>query len=659
MKFRHFILIAILCFVNPVTGYADLKLPTKTFGGESYYYYKVKSKDTVEGIAKKLGISVDDILCYNPSASLGMAKKQLLFFPVDAFKTSKHTQVNTVQLSNEPVTHAVKNGETLYGIAKLYDMTVEELVVANPQAYQGVVAGDFLMIPHATGANSLTGQDMIYHTILAGESMYSVSKKYNTTIENLLRLNPGIYPNHFIEGEVLKIMPNSAEQISLEKDIVQFKPYIVQEGETYASIAKKFNLNESQLTQVNPKQKKAKKGKTIYIPKNAQKTTVVHSGTATTKELEQTYSPKMQEVFNNVHKVKDDNEINIALVLPFQLHKADAPRQAYLYTDFYKGFLLAVDSIGKKSRKKININVYDTQHNLNVTDSILALPQMKSLDVLVAPSEPKQLQRCNSFGKENGITVVNCFASKNDDYATNSRVLQINMPSSYMTAVVNSWVDKKFADYQVIFLEDPAGEDKDIYNDIKNHVIAGKKKYQTIGVSGKLSVLDLSQRMDPGSDYLFIPTSGGKAFLSKVCDALIGVKKQRFDCNVSMLGFPEYLTYLKDYKTKFQAIDTYIFSRFFSANEARKRRVEQLFKRKYNGSMIVTTPSMGLLGYDLGVYLISSLHRQGYIDSETPYFDGVQMDCQLKRASNWGGLINTCVELVHLKGTTMRESIIK
>lgn len=668
MKYKYLLLVAVTLFFGSAVSLADLKLPVKYFGNEGYYYYKVGSKDNLNAVAKKLGITVDEIIRYNPSADQGLMSKQLLFFPVDAYRSHAVTPKPGSAFHNEAVTHVVKRDETLYGIAKLYGVTVDQLAEANPQAVQGVRADDILTIPSNSAATAAEGtpgdgtlgqQGVIYHTIQPGESMYSVSRQYNTTIENLLKLNPGIYPNHFIEGDVIKIQPNVSREITVRQNVKQMIRYTVKKGDTYSSIAKRYGVTAQAIQQANPGKKRFKNGKVIYIPKENVQTTQMNSSHVSTQEMEQTYSPKIGEIYKDVHRLHNDNEINIAIVLPFQLHKATPPRQAFLYTDFYKGFLLAADSISKSVAKKININVFDTQHNLNVTDSLLALPQMKNMDVMIAPSEPKQLQRCNAFGKKNGVTVVNCFSSKNEDYANNPRVLQLNSPASYVAATVNNWIDKKFKDYIAIFLVDPAGSDNDVFPDIQRHVMASKKKYQMMTVNNRLDYATLTQQLDPGSNYLFIPTSPSIELLGKIAPAVKQAKEERYDCEISMLGFPEYLTYLNDYKTTLQSINTYVFSRFFMASESRRRNIERAFMNKFGEEMIHTTPKFGIMGFDLGEYIVRTLGSQDEINSATPYFDGVQMDVQLKRASNWGGLINTCVEIVHLNGTTITESVIK
>lgn len=657
-KLRIFYLSLSIFFCISIDANVNLNLPTKVLGGESFFFYKVNGKESLEDIAKKIGVTVNDIIQYNPSASQGVANKQLLFFPVADFSTPDNQNTTNI-ITTKNVTHLVKKGQSLYGISKLYNITIDELVAANPHTNDGLKEGQVIVIP--TGKATTQGNaisSVLYHTILKGESMYSVAKQYNTTIENLLALNPGIYPNNFIEGDVVKVIPNTSTTITVQKEIKQMVSYVVKKDDTFESIALANNITVEHLRTANPELKKLKKGNIIYIPKDGITSEIINSSQASEKQLEQTYSKKIDDIFSNIHKKKHRAVLNIAMVLPFQLHKENPPRQAYLYTDFYKGFLLAVDSIGKNINKKVNLNVYDTQHNLNVTDSILGLPIMQDMDVIIAPSEPKQLERINNFGLKNNIYVINCFSSKNEDYASNPKIIQLNMPTSYLAASVNELISEKFNDYEVIFLKDSGSEDTEILPEIKQYLKSHKIKSHIIDVINPIEFETVSSFMDPGSNYLFIPTTSSKQFFNKFSNALKDVKQKRFDCEVRLLGHPEYLS-MKEIKNSMQTIDSYVYSRFFIANAKRGENVQAKFKATYNENMIATTPSLGILGFDLGSYIITTISSGNSFDTPKLYFDGVEMDIELERSSNWGGYINKCVEIVHFTNTGVSESVIK
>ncbi|UKI44202.1 MAG: hypothetical protein L6U16_00545 [Porphyromonadaceae bacterium] len=164
--------------------------------------------------------------------------------------------------------------------------------------------------------------------------------------------------------------------------------------------------------------------------------------------------------------------------------------------------------------------------------------------------------------------------------------------------------------------------------------------------------------MDPGTNYLFIPTSSTKQFFTKISDALVEAKEKRFDCEISLLGHPEYLA-SKGMKASLQKLTAMCIRDSSSQTIKRGADIKNKFKATYGEYMIPTTPSLGILGFDLGSYIISTLANEGSFATSQKYFDGVQMDIELQRSSNWSGYINKCVELVHFNGSKATESIIK
>jgi LysM repeat protein len=423
--------------------------------------------------------------------------------------------------------------------------------------------------------------------------------------------------------------------------------YEVKRGETYASIATDNGISEAELKAANPDLKKVKKGKTIILPKPYTEQVTGDMATIPVEELRAYYQPRIQDLYENLVAKRLENEVNIALVLPFQLHKSAPPKQAYLYTDYYKGFLLAMDSVSRITNRHINIKVYDTQHNLNVTDSILALPELKSMNMIIAPSEPQQLARINAFGKANGVPVMNCFTTKNEDYLDNPYVYQVNTPTNEMMHDVMKWFDEQFKGYNVVFLNASSESDKEMFEHMRTHINRKKYPTATINVSGDLTYNDISNQMNPGSKYVFIPSSGDKALVKKYIKALKQVKNERFDCDLSLIAYPEYVLYLKDYQTDLQDVDTYMFTRFFNAKGFRTRDLEAAYKTNFGGEPLSAVPNMAIYGYDTGMYLLKSLGVDGIIDEETPLYKGIQTSFRWERGDNWRGYTNQAIEVVH------------
>lgn len=661
MKFKNIIALAITA-IAATSLQAQSNLPKTMVAGHEFYYYEASANESIYDIAAKLGVTKDYIIKNNPNAADGIENGMKLYFPIDG--KSNQTTSQPVHPSTANV-HVVGQGETLYGLAKRYGVTIDELIAANPGTENGLKAGQELNIPTSTAninpnqqvvnafnnTNTTTIQPReatnVFHEIKSGEDIYSIAKSYNSTIEGILTANPGLKPDEYTPGTTIKVVSNSALPFIYERQGRRNYKYEVQRGESYATIAAANGITEQELKDANPNMKKAKKGKTITVPKPFSERVTGEMATIPIDELRAYYGPRINDLYDNLVGKRLENEVNIALILPFQLHKSAPPKQAYLYTDFYKGLLLALDSATNIASKHINLKVYDTQHNLNVTDSILAQPELKAMNMIIAPSEPQQLARINNFGKNNSIPVLNCFTTKNEDYLDNPYVYQVNTPTGEMMRNVMNWFDDQFKGYHVIYLVAPGDNDKEMYENICAHVDRKKYNAKAINVNGDLSYNDISNLMDPGSKYVFIPSSGDKNLAKRYLKALKEVKKERFDCDLSLIVYPEYVLYLKDYQTDMQDIDSYMFTRFFNAKGFRSRDLEAAYKANFEGEPLQATPNMAIYGFDTGLYLLKSLGVDGRIDEETPMYKGIQTSFRWERGDNWRGYTNQAIEIVH------------
>ena len=660
MNIKHIVLSACLA-LSATSLQAQFNLPQTTVGGHQFYYYDVNAGESIYDIAAKIGVTKDEIIKNNPDAADGVDSGMRLFFPVD----KQNASAPAVTSASEQ-RHTVEQGETLYGLAKRYGTTVEEIIAANPGSDTGIKTGQVLVIPTkgtTVNANQQVqdafsrnttmqvavpqGTDPVFHTITDGEDICSIAKQYNATIEGIINANPGLKPDEYTTGAKVKVVPNTALPFIYERTGRRNYKYEVKRGETFASIAADNGITENELKAANPDMKKAKKGKVITLPKPFTERVTGEMSTIPIDELRDYYAPRINDLYDNLVSKRLENEVNIALVLPFQLHKSAPPKQAYLYTDFYKGFLLALDSATKVTDKHINLKVYDTQHNLNVTDSLLSLPEMKTMNIIIAPSEPQQLAKINAFGKANGVPVLNCFTTKNDDYLDNPYVYQVNTPTGEMMHDVMRWFDEQFNGYSVIYLNDASDSGKEMFEHIRKHISHKKYTTETINVNGELTYNDISNKMNPGTKYVFIPSSGDKNLVKKYIKALKQVKSDRFDCDLSLIAYPEYVLYLKDYQTDLQDVDSWMFTRFFNAKGFHTRDLEAAYKTNFGGEPLQAVPNMAIYGYDTGLYLLHSLGVDGIINEETPMYKGIQTSFRWERGDNWRGYTNQAIEVVH------------
>lgn len=153
--------------------------------------------------------------------------------------------------SNNYFIHTVKRGETLYSISRTYNTTVDKIVELNPGSASKIRVGEELRIPQAAPQeNSGEGNDgRRYHTIQPGETLYRLGQIYNISPREICDANPGLSINNFRAGEVI-LIPTPAPEA----------PAVVEEPVAGQTVAVE---NESEEEPVYERTHRVKRGESI------------------------------------------------------------------------------------------------------------------------------------------------------------------------------------------------------------------------------------------------------------------------------------------------------------------------------------------------------------------------------------------------------------
>lgn len=104
--------------------------------------------------------------------------------------------------------HTVSKGQTLYSISRMYNTTVKDIIDLNPECVNKLSIGQKIKIRQTVSTESKTSNDSntpLYHTIQPGETLYRLSKKYGVTPQDICAANPGLGISNFKSGEVIMI----------------------------------------------------------------------------------------------------------------------------------------------------------------------------------------------------------------------------------------------------------------------------------------------------------------------------------------------------------------------------------------------------------------------------------------------------------------------
>ena len=136
--------------------------------------------------------------------------------------------------------YIVEKNDSLYNIANKFNTTVGIIKVLNNLNSNILQIGQILKIPSAT-VEQVTPNDYIFYTVKAGDSLYSIAKKYNISVNNLINFNQMDSTFLSIGDELLIPIKNNNQNLT----------YIVKSGDTLYSIAKRYNISIDSLRNSN------------------------------------------------------------------------------------------------------------------------------------------------------------------------------------------------------------------------------------------------------------------------------------------------------------------------------------------------------------------------------------------------------------------------
>ena len=215
--------------VDAVLEYRDLSTTP------SSEYYTVKSGDSLWSIAKKYGISVDELKAANNlTSNVLQIGQRLNISSMSGITTKPENYIN----------YTVKSGDSLYSIASKNDLTVQELKNYNNLTSNVLQIGQILKIPVVSTEEVPIGKYGEY-VVKSGDSLYSIGRKYGYTPQQLIDYN-NLDSTVLSVGQVLKI-----PTVSSDLEQTNYIEYTVKSGDNLYSIGRKYGVSPQELINYN------------------------------------------------------------------------------------------------------------------------------------------------------------------------------------------------------------------------------------------------------------------------------------------------------------------------------------------------------------------------------------------------------------------------
>lgn len=319
--------------------------------------------------------------------------------------------------------HTVKSGDTLYSIAKAYEVGENDIRECNPSVGDGLRIDQTVKIPVPASAiikanaEKKRKKDYIVHKVKAGQTLYAIARDYNISVAQLREDNPSVNPQALSVGESLWIrrtaIGSSTEQ-QAQAEMAEytnnlnkatsddgFDNHVVQPGETIYSLSRRYGITEAEFAQLNDVSQGLKAGAIIRIPKAKE---VEQELVA---EAENTPAQTTLNTEITFQKLDNSQDLNIALMLPMNINSK--PNASYV--EFYQGFLLGLDEIKQSGNGNTKLTVYNTAHDQLKVQQIVGSTMFEGTNLIVGPVYEDELNPVLQYAHKNSVPVVSPLAN--------------------------------------------------------------------------------------------------------------------------------------------------------------------------------------------------------------------------------------------------------
>lgn len=369
---------------------------------QEFKTHKVKVGETIESIAKIYMVTPFDIYALNPDAKTKLEPNMVIIIPrskvLEAPVETKVTKLIGY------TSHKVKRRETLYSIAKIYNVTVNDIKKHNNRLYsENLRKGDKINIPKYGQVSAVTnlGNTLRTYQVQPKEGKWRIAYKFGITIDELERLNPKLADTLQV-GQLINV-PNIAnnEERTIDEE---YGYYTVVPREGFFALQRKLGLSQEEIEALNPEVKEGglKAGMILKVPRDV--TNNEGSGDVQRSVL--------------MDKISNLSTKKLAVMLPFRLHRVDFDSiqevkemlhddgaLLNISLDFHTGVLMALDS-ARQLGISTKLDVYDTKARAGEVEALIQRNDFRDYDAVIGPFISGNFDRAASILRRDNVPIV-------------------------------------------------------------------------------------------------------------------------------------------------------------------------------------------------------------------------------------------------------------
>lgn len=541
--------------------------------------------------------------------------------------------------------HKVERRQTLWGIKRMYDVSIDDIKAMNPEVEDGLKTGQIIYIPIPSEETTIEQPDLdpelddsvkyITHIVKRGETLYRISVTYKTTVEKIEALNPFV-SNGLQPGMELRIpkqpgstgidTPGRIEQpdpinTTDVQDTVKndsIYKYVVIRGETLYSLSRRFMLTQQDLKDANEGLVGGLKvGDTLNIPLYK-----ISSREVLVREFGITDSLRVP---SDSVQIKD--EYRIAVLVPFFLEEnaryqarksIDDPKDLYRYTEnatqFYMGFAFALDSL-RKAGLKVKVDVYDTHRDSGRVMKWIAEGKLDEVDLIFGPFYTDCIKVVAEFALEHEVPVILPVTNSNKVLFQNPYVSKAMSSGITRLEGIAQYIAEFHSDANIILVKSGKESDevavdafRNAYEDLQREdpdlpdlVETGLSYSKDGGLKGPLSIERQNIVVAPSMDLLFV---------SNLVTKLMYVKNSYdyYKAEFALFGMEEWQSFESIDINWLHSVNLHISASTFIDHDS---TIVRDFIRDFRDQYKTDPSEQAFLGFDLAYTYLSGLMEFG------------------------------------------------
>lgn len=669
----------------------------ETYRGQKVYIHFVEQGETISALARAYGVSVEQIKATNPDAPEVLKAYQIIMIPYGKVVTTAPPKEAAAETpAPRPATpqpevnadgkkiHTIEPKETWYALSRQYEIPVRQLIEANP-GVDTLKIGQTINIPDKAIAIAPVPGEVSdkpgykLYTVSPKETLYSISREYKTTVDELIRLNPALSEG-LKDGQKIYLPSTAATPaptVVAQQPVTQQKPadYIehrVEKKETLYSISKQYDVSSSDILKLNPGIGGVlRRGDVLRIPvKKAAPAPVDRPQTPDTVVLgRDVYQPAEVPFAADCKPGVDSRVFKIALIVPFSLEKLDeivvsgttdltAPEEyaSFDFIQFYQGALIGLDAAAEKGIK-LQVEVLDSDegNGTSKTRQIIASGKLDGSHLIIGPLFAESFELVAAYAEKRKIPIVNPL-SQRAEILSNPRVIKIQPSNWTLYNVAAKQLVETYPNTVFTVVRRNATENSSMADAFEAalHNLAAPGNFKTVNYAQQHEQGVLNA-MVAGRKNMVLLLTNDKAFIPAVLRRLYD-KQEAY--NLMIMGMPEWenmeidIHYLKSLQTHFYT------PRFVDYEDESVKSFIIEFKKRY-----VAEPELdkyAFMGYDLARYFAQALYTYGpdFMNclADFPY-DGLSVQFRFYH-SDKGGYDNSGMFVYRYNGFT-RKNILK